>query len=307
MKKLILGCLFIVASLRLTAQQDAMISQYMFNGLFLNPAYSGSHPYLSTSVLHRSQWVRFEGAPNTSSFAIDGPLAKDKMGLGLLVVNDKIGVTEQTDIYANYAYKLQLGTGKLAFGLKAGASSYSSRLSELTVWDETDQMFASDVSSKWLPKFGFGTYYYTSRGFAGFSIPTLVAYDPDRDFKFDVEKSANLRRHYYFNAGYVIDVSPMLKLKPTVLAKYVKAAPFQAEFNLNALLYDAVWLGASYRTGDAIVAIGEYQVTSRLRIGYTYDFTTSIMNRHSAGTHEIMIGYDFRSGEKAKTKTPRFF
>jgi type IX secretion system PorP/SprF family membrane protein len=305
MKKLILGSLLTLISFTLTAQQDAMISQYMFNGLFLNPGYAGTHPYLSTTALHRTQWVNFEGAPQTSSFAIDGPVQKDKMGLGLLIVNDRIGVTQQTDIYANYSYKVKVANGHLAFGLKAGASAYSARLSELTVWEE-DETFAGNRSSHWLPKFGFGTYFYSEKAYAGISIPTLVAYDPGKDFKFDIEASTHLRRHYFFNAGYVLNVNPIMKLKPSVLVKYVSAAPTQVEFNMNALLYDVLWIGASYRTGDAIAAIGEYQITPRLRVGYTYDFTTSIMNKYSNGTHEIVIGYDFRS-EKIKMKNPRYF
>lgn len=306
MKKAILGSLLTLFISTVSAQQDAMVSQYMFNGLFLNPGYAGSHPYFSSTAMHRTQWVNFEGAPRTSSLAIDGPLQKDKMGLGLLIVNDKIGVTQQTDIYANYAYKIKVAEGNLAFGLKAGVSAYCARLSDLTVWDEADGAFAGDRSSRWLPKFGFGAYYYSQKAYAGFSIPTLVAYDPGRDFSFDIEKSASLRRHYYFNTGYVIDISPLVKLKPSLLVKYVSAAPVQADLNMNVLLYDALWLGASYRTGDAIAAIGEYQVTPRLRIGYTYDFTTSIMNRYSNGTHEIIIGYDLRN-EKVKMKTPRYF
>lgn len=305
MKKLILGSLLTLISLTLTAQQDAMISQYMFNGLFLNPAYAGSHPYFGTTAMHRTQWVGFEGAPRTSSFAIDGPIQKDKMGLGLLIVNDKIGVTQQTDIYANYSYKIKLGNGNLAFGLKAGASSYSANLSDLTVWDE-DETFAGDRNSRWLPKFGFGTYFYSEKAYAGLSIPTLVTYDPGNHFSFDINGSTQFRRHYFLNAGYVFTINPMVKLKPSMLVKYVAAAPVQAEFNLNALLCDALWVGASYRTGDAIAAIGEYQVTPRLRVGYTYDFTTSIMNKYSHGTHEIVIGYDFRS-EKIKMKNPRYF
>jgi type IX secretion system PorP/SprF family membrane protein len=307
MKRLILGCLLILTSLAAKAQQDAMISQYMFNGLFLNPAYAGTHDYFSSTAMHRTQWVSFEGAPRTCSFAIDGPVQKDKMGLGFMVVNDKIGVTDQTDIYANYSYKIRMGEGHLAFGLKGGVSAYHARLSALTVWDEADETFAADKSSKWMPKFGFGTYYYTGRAYAGFSIPTLLAYDPGKNFNIDLEQSTNLRRHYYLNGGYVFDINKDVKLKPSFLVKYVPAAPVQGEFNLNVLLYDAVWVGASYRTGDAIAAIGEYQITPRLRVGYTYDFTTSIMNKYSNGTHEIVIGYDFRNPDKVKVKTPRYF
>ena len=176
------------------AQQDIMVSKYMFNGLFLNPAYGGAHPYFTARLSYRTQWTGFTGAPKTQLFELDGPLAKDKMGIGCIISHDKIGVTEQTDFFATYSYKIKLGSGKLSFGLRAGVSDYRAQLTSLTYWDASDVVFTSDIKSALIPKFGFGIYYYTGKYYAGLSIPTLIAYDKDYTFSVDLEKSSYLRR-----------------------------------------------------------------------------------------------------------------
>lgn len=305
MKKVII--IFVVMlSITAKAQQDQMISQYMFNGLFLNPAYAGSHKYYTSSLLHRSQWVDFPGAPKTYLLAVDGllPTKSENMGVGLMVGYDKIGATEQTDIYANYAYQLKLGSGKLAFGLKAGASNYVFN-NKVLVWDEGDVNFATRRSA-WLPKFGFGAYYFADRWYAGASIPTLLAYDANHNFSVDVNSASFLNRHYYLNGGYVFTLNEKFKLKPSTLIKYLPSAPLQADLNLNLLYNDQFWIGASYRSMSAVVFMVEYQTNTRFRVGYAYDLTTTKIRNYSAGTHEIMIGYDFGK-DLIKIKTPRYF
>lgn len=308
MKKIIaltfISCILI---LKTKAQQDVMVSQYMFNGLLLNPAYAGSHKYFSSTLMHRSQWVKFDGAPTTSILAVDGPFKNKKMGIGLIIMKDKIGATDQTDLYANYSYQLKLGDGKLAFGIKAGVSRYLYNTDQLTYWDESDNVYLEgNKQSAWLPKFGFGMYYFSEKWFAGVSIPTLIAYDANYTFGADVNRSSFVKRHYLATGGIIFRLNDNFKMKPSVLLKYLPTAPLQADINLNVLYKDQFWIGASYRTGDAVSAIIEYQTNFRFRIGYSYDFTLSKIRRYSEGTHEIMIGYDFGK-DIAKTKTPRFF
>ncbi len=307
MKKSIILIFAAILSLSAKAQQDPMISQYMFNGLFLNPAYSGSHKYFTSSLLHRTQWVNFSGAPKTLLFAVDGliPSKSENMGVGLIVAHDRIGATQQTDIYANYAYQLKLKKGKLAFGLKAGVSNYVFKAADVLVWDANDETF-SGTRNAWLPKFGFGAYYFADNWYAGLSIPTLVAYDARRDFTFDVNKGDFLHRHYYLTGGYIFKLNDQFKLKPSALIKYLPAAPIEADINVNLLYKDQIWLGVSYRTQDAVVFMVEYQTNARFRVGYAFDLTTTKIRKYSAGTHEIMIGYDFGK-DLIKEKTPRFF
>jgi type IX secretion system PorP/SprF family membrane protein len=307
MKKiLLLAILFLLSRISLFAQQDLMVSQYMFNGLLLNPAYAGSHKYFSSSLLHRTQWVGFDGAPKTSILALDGPVNNEKMGIGFIISNDRIGITEQTDMYANYSYHLRLGEGKLAFGIKAGVSRYTYKLDELVIWDNNDQVFVGNRSTAWLPKFGSGLYYYAPNWYAGISVPSLIAYDPGKKFGPDVNSSNFVKRHYYGVTGYVFDLGCNFKFKPSVLLKYVPAAPLEADLNAHFLYRDQLWLGASYRTNDAVSVMIEYQTNARFRIGYAYDFTTSGIKNYSSGTHEIMLGYDFGK-DLIKVKTPRYF
>ena len=307
MKKISLIIICVLSLSGLFAQQDAMISQYMFNGLFLNPAYSGSHKYYSSSLLHRTQWVNFPGAPKTLLLAVDGlvPTKSENMGVGLIVAHDRIGATEQTDIYANYAYQLKLKTGKLAFGLKAGVSNYVFKSNNLTVWDADDEVFSAK-RTVWLSKFGFGAYYFCDKWYAGISIPTLLAYDPHYAFSVDVNKGSFLNRHYYLYGGYLFKLNDEFKLKPSVLLKYLPAAPVEADVNLNLLYKDHFWFGVSYRSMDAVVFMLEYQTNTRFRVGYAFDLTTSKIRNYSAGTHEIMIGYDFGK-DIVKVKTTRYF
>jgi type IX secretion system PorP/SprF family membrane protein len=306
MKKLLITFIFLNSLLNIRAQQEVMVSQYMFNGIFLNPAYSGSHKYFSSSLLHREQWVNFEGAPQTSLLAIDGPLYNQKMGVGLLMAHDKIGVTQQDDIYANYSYFLKLGKGKLGFGIKAGVSNYIAKVDDLIVWDAEDQNFSGVRKSALLAKFGCGAYYFTDRYYLGLSIPSLLAYDPDHNFDLSMENSTVIRKHYYLTSGYVFDAGEKFKLKPSFLLKYQPAAPVEADINFTAMYLNTIALGASYRTKDAVSVMIEYQANQRFRVGYAYDITTSKIRHYSSGSHEIMLGYDFGK-DIVKTKTPRFF
>jgi type IX secretion system PorP/SprF family membrane protein len=306
MKKLITVIAFLSSLLNLKAQQDVMVSQYMFNGMLVNPAYAGSHKYFSSSLLHRAQWVNFEGAPQTSVLAVDGPLYDQKMGIGLMLSHDKIGVTEQNDVYANYSYFLKMGKGKLGLGLKAGISYYTAKVDDLLVWDAGDENFTGTKRSALLSKFGFGMYYYTERWYAGLSVPSMLAYDPDKNFSISMESSSAIRKHYYLTGGYVFDAGEKFKIKPSLLLKHQTAAPVEVDVNLTAMYLNTVALGVSYRSNDAIVVMAEYQANKRFRVGYAYDITTSNIRNYSSGSHEVMLGFDFGK-DITKTKTPRFF
>lgn len=307
MKKMVIVLVLIGSMVGLLkAQQDVMVSQYMFNGLFLNPAYSGSHKYFSSSLLHREQWVNFEGAPQSTILAVDGPLFNNKMGVGLILSHDKIGVTQQNDFYGNYAYFVKIGPGKLAFGIKGGISQYNAKVDDLTVWDNDDPSFTGTKKSSVLGKFGGGLYYYTERWYAGVSVPAMVAYDPDHDFSISMESSSDIRKHYYVTGGYVFDAGERMKIKPSFLIKNQTAAPTEVDINLTAMYIETIALGISYRSKDAVTVMIEYQANKRFRVGYAYDITTSDIKNYSSGSHEIMLGFDFGK-DIIKTKTVRFF
>lgn len=288
-------------------QQEVMISQYMFNGLVLNPAYAGSHGYLSTSLLHRAQWMQVEGAPRTSMLALDGPVLNNKMGLGFTMVHDQIGVSRDLDMAGHYAYHLKLNNAsKLSFGLRAGLSVYSAQLTDLLYWDPSDQVFQNDISNQVVGKFGFGVYWYDRTAFVGLSVPTIYAADGRISTDIGGDLQRHFTQHFYLHAGKVFPLNEVFDIKPSILVKYMPNAPVQADVNCNLLYKERIWFGAGYRTGDAMVAMVEYQITPQMRIGYAYDMNTSRLRTYTSGSHEIMLGMDF-GRELVKIKTPRYF
>jgi type IX secretion system PorP/SprF family membrane protein len=309
MKKIITYSILLLG-LKGLAQQDIMISQYMFSGLFINPAYAGSHDFTEATALYRQQWTGMTGAPVSQIVSAEGHVKNTKIGWGGILTNDKIGVTYKTDLYGNYAYHLPAGkTGKLSMGVRAGFSYYRALLTQLTVWDENDQVFVNNVKSKVLPNAGAGLYYYTPNFFAGVAAPALLNYQPNTFVSMGtvIKESPNYVRHAYAYTGYVFEINEHLHLKPSALVKYVKNSPVQADLNLNLLINRAFWIGGSYRTGDGIVGIVEYQHDTRWRIGYAYDFSFTQLQKYSSGSHEIMFSYMFCKPETVKIRNPRFF
>lgn len=291
------------------AQQEIMVSHYMFNGLFLNPAYAGSHEYMTATALHRSQWVGMDGAPSTQVFGFDAPLFNNSIGAGLSVINDRIGDTRQLEINANVSYHIQLdreNEHRLSFGIRAGATNYSANLTDTKVWDSNDPVFSNDINNALIPRFGAGIYYYSDRLYVGVSVPTIYAADQKIKLNIDDLRNSYYTKHYFINAGVVFAAGSKFKIKPSTLVKVEASAPVSIDLNCNVLYNDLIWLGVSYRTGDAIVALLDVNVTPQFRIGYAYDFTLSQLNRHSNGTHEVMIGYQFGK-DKVKTRSPRYF
>ena len=308
MKKIWFLLLFLfVCRTTVYSQQGRLMSHYMFNGLLLNPAYAGSKEFVSTTMLYRKQWAGIEGAPVTYNGSVHGLLKKKKLGLGALIQQDKIGVTKQTDFYGMLAYHLPVGLGKLSIGLQAGLSNFSSEVVNLTYWDPGDKVFAYNTFSNLLPNAGLGAYYYRDLFYAGVSAPYLISYDPNESSSFETSVPVHrMTRRYYVTAGGIIETEKELKFKPSMLIRYESGAPLQYDVNLNMLINDIFWIGASYRSDESIIALFEYQISRKLRVGYSYDYTLGELGNYSSGSHELMIGYDF-GFPVTKMKSPRYF
>ncbi|MBA3663389.1 MAG: type IX secretion system membrane protein PorP/SprF [Bacteroidetes bacterium] len=293
------------------AQFDYMFTQYMFNEMFINPAYAGSKEAMSATLLHRQQWVNFPGRPVTTSFSLHGPLMNNKMGLGLSVLNERIGVLNHNLIYASYAYRVKTGEkGTLAFGLMAGIHNQVNKFNELKVNNDgsVDPQFSNSASTI-APNFGTGIYYNTKTFFAGISIPRMV----DDKVKFATNGAVSVSSqidpsnfHYYFTIGNVFTLSPGLKLKGQAMVQAVQNAPVIYNLNANFLIKDLVWAGVSYRSGSSASAILGMQISPQFLVSYSYDYTLNAIQNYSQGSHEIMLNYLF-SFKGKKVVTPRYF
>ena len=306
-KKILLIFLLILSGAKTYAQYDPMFTQYMFNEMYINPAYAGSRDNVSATMLYRNQWLGLEGAPKTETFSIHCPLRSQKIGVGLNVMNEEIGVTHNLGIFGNYAYRIRMGEGHFSLGLQAGIISHQERFSEIKTADPNDKKFSANTPNLILPNAGFGIYYYTEKYYAGLSIPRLIENKIDVSKSDMVTNSANTKNwHYFFTGAYVFDLTEDFKLKPCVMAKIVNGAPLEFDINANLLVKEFWWIGAGYRTGDAITFLTSFQLTRQLRLGYSYDYTTTLLQSYTNGTHEITLGYDF-SLDKKRVVTPRLF
>ena len=284
------------------AQQQAMYTQYMFNGLALNPAYAGSHDALSLTALARTQWVGIEGAPNTQTFSAHSPIA-DRSSLGIFLIHDNVGVTDQYGLYGSYSYRIPIGEGSLSMGLQFGFNYYNINLNQVTT-KLLDPNFAMSDAGGLLPNVGAGLYYSSERFYIGASVPHMLT----NEFISSDIASANARqfRHYFLTAGYVFDLGPSLKLKPNFLVKAVPGAPIAYDVNANLLIKEVLWVGASYRVEDAVSFLVEMLLTPQLRLGYAYDYTTSELQDFNTGSHELMLNFRF-AFDKSKVLSPRYF
>ena len=305
MKKYIILIAITITAVRVSAQQELMISQYMFNSMVLNPAYAGTHDYWSTSILHRSQWVKFDNAPRTQFLSADGSIIGGKAGLGFNVSNDALGITNVLDLNANVATNVKIGKGKLSMGLRVGASRYSAQLSDAIIKDVEDPVYANNINGTMIPRIGAGLYYYQRNFFAGLAIPSLLAID-DKISYTSTGVNSFYKNHVYINTGMVFTPAPEIAIKPSVLVK-VQGSQVNVDLNCNALFLNKFWFGAGYRTGDALVTMLEWNINPQLRIGYAFDYTLSTLSKYSNNSHEVMLGYDLGRAALVKTRSPRYF
>jgi type IX secretion system PorP/SprF family membrane protein len=270
----------------------------------VNPAYAGSTGTLEATLLHRSQWVGISGAPETQSFSIHGPLRNEKVGLGLSVVNDKIGPSNELYLDGNFSYSLPLGYEKrLAFGLKAGMRMLNIDWSKGRYYDNTDVLLNQNIDNQMKLAVGAGVYYYTEKWYLGFSIPSFI----ENNYYDDVQESIDYDRlHYYLMGGYVFDLNPNLKFKPAFLVKAVNGAPLTADVSANFMINEKFVIGGSYRTDDSISILAGFQISPSFYLGYAFDYTVGGLNKYNDGTHEFILRYSLNKNQ-SKIKSPRFF
>ncbi len=295
MKKIIIFILFLVFTVTAFSQHFNQYSQYMFNGLVINPAYAGSNKVLNVTLLHRNQWTGFNGAPKTTSFSTHSQLRNKRINLGLYYISDKYGITQKNILNAIYAYRIYFEKSSLSFGLQAGLDITSNHWEEIETISSGDFVFTGQQDKYTTPIAGFGVYYKSDNFYSGISSPSLIKIGTF---------SKSIFRPLIINSGYLLSYSDDIKFKPSVLIKYIKNSPLEMDFNINAY-YKSFGLGFSYRTSDAIIFILQYSINDQFSAGYSYDKTISKFRTFNKGSHELMLKYEF--GYKLNAQSPRYF
>lgn len=306
MKKIYFIALFALTLFtEVQAQQDPHYTQYMYNMSVMNPAYAGSKESISGGLLYRKQWVDIEDAPTTGTFFINSPIGKN-VGLGLSIISDKIGPVEENNFYGDFSYTLNLGgEHRLAFGVKAGMTMHKIDFNSIysTLPDVGDDVFGQGNPSTTFFNFGSGLFYYTDNYYVAFSIPNMLK---TNYLDFDGIHYGSEELHYFLTGGYVFDLNPNLKFKPSAMLKSSLNTQTSLDVSTNFMLYDKLELGATYRLEDSFGAMVNFAITPNLRIGYAYDHIVSDLNIVTPVSHEVMLLFDLDSPKKV-SQSPRYF
>lgn len=294
MKKLIKIVFFLFIPLCASGQMTPVTNHYILNPLTINPAFAGNRGVFNIAAFYRKQWVGINGAPETASLALDAPLLDDKLGLGLIITHDKMGVTRETQFNTNYAYKLNLGGGLLSFGLGAGLLVTNTAWSDLVVVDQGDEYYLIDSKTYIVPDFSFGTYYSNKNYFAGVSIPRLLGHKFNFDKNKYILKSNFDDYSFLINTGYVFNLSSKVQFFPSTLVAVSPGDKVLYDLNAHFRFIDRLWLGASYRNDRSVVGMFQFQLTNQLRFAYSYDFDFNELKTYNSGSHEVMLRYEFR-------------
>lgn len=283
-------------------------SQYLQNGLMINPAYTGSRGALSTFMSYRMQWMGTSGAPVIQSVSLHTPMKNDKVALGVMAQFMQFGLTKSTSIYANYAYHIKLGKGKISFGMKGGVDLSNSDYSGILLTKKDDPVFMNNDKQYVLPNVGAGVYYFSDKFFAGVSVPTFLSYNKTASGSVEPYHSFN-EYDFVFSAGGLITFSDFLKFKPSVLVDYSLQETkklTQLDISGNFILADLIWLGGSYRTSEEVaVGILQIQLNQQLMFGFSYDIPVGSMSSFRNGSSEFILRYEF--GSKVSAANPRYF
>jgi type IX secretion system PorP/SprF family membrane protein len=318
---LVWGLLIILSSNRVFAQQDAQFSQYIFNGLYINPAYAGYKEVTNLHAFYRNQFTGIEGGPKTMSLTLDATANENRVGLALQLVSDKLGAQNNTSIFANYAYRIRLnedGSSRLAIGISGGLAQFRLDGSKLISNDPEIDLTAAHFNEL-VPDARVGVFFASNKYFAGISASNLIS----SQYKAKFRGSARPVIHSYVTAGMLIPLSADVQLKPSFLIKEDFNGPTNLDINMFLLFKELIWVGGSYRSGmklfkhskelasnlsrqNSVVAAIEIFPQNNIRIGYAYDISVGPLRPYSGGTHEISLAYQFRRAD-VRMANPRVF
>lgn len=285
---LLLSILFVAGNL--TAQAEVQYSQFIFNKLAFNPGYAGSKDALTMGAIYRHQWQGVNGAPRTVSAYTHAPFAGGRSGGALSVTSDRIGIIENSYIDMAYAYRIPLGEGKLSFGAQTRFEYSQIDWLKTELIDQDDETIPGAEAGRTGVNFGAGLYYSTDNFYLGASAPQLLKNNLYTD---DNVRSASVLQSYYLMGGVVAKVSETVLFKPAMMISYSPNAPFELDLNASFMFMNAFWLGATYRLGDSMDAVMQFQLSPQLKLGLATDFTLTELREYTDGSFEVWLEYIF--------------
>jgi type IX secretion system PorP/SprF family membrane protein len=305
MNRFILSILIVLFPLKIWGQLFPVSDHYLYDALSINPAFAGCHNALSATILYRNQWIGFKDAPKSQMISVHAPIDKNKIGLGLLIENNNIGIYKETSIIGNYAFRRNLFEGKLSLGLGFGITINNIAWNELDAADADDPELINNPSSAIFPTFSIGAYYYTKKYYIGFSLPMFLSHELDKSTGKYLIKNDFSAYNYFFTGGCEVNLNNNLKFLPSLLIKYHPNSTVQTDYNAQFCYNNWVWLGIGYRNKDVLIGLIQFKLNYQFKIVYSYDYNIGNIRNYINNSHEIGLNYIFCY--KRKVKGPRQF
>lgn len=305
MNRLLTIVFLLVFPIKILGQMLPISDHYLYNSLSINPAFAGSHEALSATISYRNQWVGFTDSPKSRILSVHSPVFHDRLGLGVLVENNSIGIFSQTNMMANYAYRMEVHNGKLAMGLGVGITSYNIDWNNLLAADSDDELLVNNPASALLPNFSVGVYYYSKKYFFGISLPLFISHKINNETGKYRLKNDFSRYNYFLTGGYEMKLGNQISILPSVLVKYHSGNPVQFDYNAQLNFKDRIWVGLGYRNRDMLVGLLQVQLNYQIRMAYSHNYNIGEIGKYLNGSHEFLISYVF--SYERKVVGPRHF
>ena len=313
LKRTFYTLLLTLLSVGVWAQQDALVTQYMFNNIYLTPAFAGVEGVTKLTALHRTQWQGYQssfgdgGAPTTQIVSFTTPINKLRSGFGTYIMNDKLGPQNNLEVQGMYAYHIGIKDAKLSLGVKAGIYSQTINGKYYRYIQQGDPLIVEGKESQIRPDLGFGAFYRAEKYYVGVGINHVLK----TQFNFGIDSSRNaLQNHLNVTAGYFYELNFDLKVQ---FSTAIRSDFNKTQFDFGAIAFykDKLWGGLAFRQSEAASLLMGYAFMKdrSLRLGSGIDFIVKDKAAKEFFSWEVMLSYELPvnpgSGKKV-VRTPRY-
>lgn len=265
------------------------LSQFYNNYEVLNPSFVGSHEVFFISLVHRKQWVGFDGAPVYNILNLNWLMRNYQSGIGINFINEKLGLHKLNQLYINYSYRINLNETFLSFGLKGGIMNGN----YFNADESLDPLFQEKNYKFLLPNFGLGVGMYSKNFYAGISIPEVFCTKLNDENKFIL---ACKPQEFYYSlvSGYKVTVNNHIYFVPSILLLYNKIFSLDLNVGTNINYKNFFSGGLYYNYKKSINTVILFKLNYQALIGFSYDYLIGKLSNYMNGSIELIISYQFK-------------
>ena len=274
--------LFCLLSPLVRAQQDPLYSQYFNNPMLINPAFAGNLERLYAGVAYRTQWAGINGGPLTFNLNSHMSLVDNRIGVGMLAVQDQIGDTKTTQYGGVFSYRIKLKKSTFSFGMQAGFTRFATDPNAVKIFNNPDPAFNQFTQTKF--NTGAGLLLQSERFTLGLSVPRMLPSTVSQGAGQNIQV---YRQNFYLYGSYIWHVNERIQFKPSTLLRATASTPISVDLNANFIINNLYTIGLFTRKLNAYGVLLQ-MVMSNCRLGYVFE----LPGRSSAlnyTTHEISL------------------